>query len=80
LINWCSTPSRIDLWLLSALSAGLATLLFDLLSTAEAEVRSNVFDIQLLAGRLQLSLEWLEASQRLPSSCPVGFFGASTGN
>eukprot|EP00775_Hariotina_reticulata_P012115 gene12115-12254_t len=59
--------------------AGLATLLFDLLLPREAEMRSNVFDICLLANRLQLAVEWLVASHRLPDSFPLGFFGASTG-
>ena len=34
-------------------AAGLATLLFDLLTPAEALDRANVFDIELLAGRLR---------------------------
>ncbi|HCG00833.1 MAG TPA: hypothetical protein DEV93_09865, partial [Chloroflexi bacterium] len=38
----------------SALRArGMATLLFDLLTEPEAENRANVFDIRLLAGRLE---------------------------
>ena len=32
--------------------AGMATLLFDLLTDAEARDRSNVFDVPLLGGRL----------------------------
>ncbi len=57
----------------------LATLLFDLLSEDEAQDRSKVFDIALLAERLCEALDWLgerdgEAGQRR-----VGLFGASTG-
>lgn len=59
--------------------AGFATLLFDLLSVPEAQDRRNVFDISLLASRLQLAVEWLEVSHKLPSDFPLGFFGASTG-
>src|ERR1700741_2262174 len=39
--------------------AGLATLLLDLLEEAEAEGRKQVFDIELLAGRLQSASDWL---------------------
>lgn len=58
--------------------AGFATLLFDLLSNEEAEDRANVFDIALLAGRLDLAATWVRdmASWRHLS---LGFFGASTG-
>jgi pimeloyl-ACP methyl ester carboxylesterase len=57
--------------------AGIATLLFDLLTTEEAADRSNVFDIALLAARLRAAVAWLpsEASATLP----LGLFGASTG-
>jgi dienelactone hydrolase len=58
--------------------AGLATLLFDLLTEREAVDRSNVFDVGLLASRLVLSTRWLR--QRAETrSLPVGYFGASTG-
>jgi putative phosphoribosyl transferase len=58
--------------------AGLATLLFDLLTSVEAMDRANVFDIALLASRL------LAADARLPeceatAGLPIGYFGASTG-
>ncbi|MEU8737698.1 phosphoribosyltransferase [Streptomyces halstedii] len=56
-------------------SAGLGTLLFDLLTPAEEEDRANVFDIGLLAGRLADATGWL----RNRVSVPVGSFGASTG-
>jgi len=58
--------------------AGFATLLFDLLTPAEAEDRANVFDIDLLARRLLAATTWV----RDHPSCrglPVGLFGASTG-
>ncbi len=56
----------------------LATLLFDLLDPAEATDRANVFDIALLAERLQHATRWL---QRLPAArgLPIAYFGASTG-
>jgi putative phosphoribosyl transferase len=58
--------------------AGLGTLLFDLLTPAEADERANVFDIELLAGRLGAATDWLHG--RL-SECElaIGYFGASTG-
>lgn len=67
-----------------SLLAGLATLLFDLLSEEEAQNRHNVFDIGLLASRLQLAVEWMEAegthaAGKCPPDFPLGFFGASTG-
>ena len=58
--------------------AGLATLLFDLLTPAEERNRANVFDIEGLAGRLVDVTGWL-ASDPDTASLPVGFFGASTG-
>ena len=58
--------------------AGLATLLFDLLTPAEERNRANVFDIELLARRLVDVTGWL-AGQPDTASLPVGYFGASTG-
>ena len=58
--------------------AGLATLLFDLLSESEAADRANVFDIDLLGGRLLAATVWAQASETT-RSLPVGYFGASTG-
>ena len=58
--------------------AGLATLLFDLLLPDEAEDRHNVFDIPLLASRLEEALDWIRGNDRL-ASFTVGLFGASTG-
>lgn len=58
--------------------AGLATLLFDLLTGEEAEDRAKVFDVELLADRLVAATRWVagEASLR---GLPLGYFGASTG-
>jgi len=58
--------------------AGLATLLLDLLTPAEEGDRRNVFDIGLLASRLQLAVDW---AAQVPETqdLPVGYFGASTG-
>ena len=58
--------------------AGLATLLFDLLSPDEALERANVFDVELLAVRLLAATRW---ARRQPScrGLAVGYFGASTG-
>jgi putative phosphoribosyl transferase len=58
--------------------AGLATLLFDLLTPDEALDRRNVFDIPLLADRLLAATSRLEAEPRL-CHLPIGYFGASTG-
>ncbi len=58
--------------------AGMATLLFDLLTEAEAEDRANVFDIELLAGRLVQTIDWARGEPRL-AALPIGLFGASTG-
>jgi len=56
--------------------AGLGTLLFDLLTPAEEVDRANVFDIDLLAGRLSEVTAWLRKQGR-PER--IGYFGASTG-
>ena len=58
--------------------AGLATLLFDLLTAAEEHDRANVFDIDLLGGRLVEVTTWLRGQPAL-AGLPVGYFGASTG-
>ena len=57
---------------------GLGTLLFDLLSEAEAQDRENVFDIELLAGRLAVAAEWIRERPET-AHLPIGYFGASTG-
>lgn len=56
----------------------LATLLFDLLTPAEADDRDRVFDIALLASRLEATTRWLR-TQPVIGPLPVAFFGASTG-
>ena len=58
--------------------AGLATLLFDLLTVEEELHRRNVFDVGLLAGRLQAVTSWLRADPGV-GGMPMGWFGASTG-
>lgn len=58
--------------------AGLGTLLFDLLTPAEAQDRRNVFDIALLGGRVIEAVDWL-GLQRATAPLPLGLFGASTG-
>ncbi len=58
--------------------ASLATLLLDLLDEAEAEDRSNIFDIELLAGRLAMAANWVRHHRGL-NMLPIGLFGASTG-
>ncbi len=58
--------------------AGLGTLLLDLLTPDEEVDRTNVFDIELLAGRLTAATEWL-GTRSDTASCRIGYFGASTG-
>ena len=58
--------------------AGIATLLFDLLTEREAADRANVFDIQLLAERLRVATVWIRNSETT-RGLRVGYFGASTG-
>lgn len=61
---------------------GLATLLFDLLTSQEEKVDNyNMqlrFDIGLLATRLSGATSWLKTQKDL-GKMPVGYFGASTG-
>lgn len=57
---------------------GLATLLLDLLEEEEAEDRDKVFDIELLAERLQSAADWLNHESET-SGLRLGYFGASTG-
>jgi putative phosphoribosyl transferase len=56
----------------------LGTLLFDLLTEAEADNRRNVFDIPLLAQRLGHAIDFLRAHVET-GALPLGLFGASTG-
>jgi putative phosphoribosyl transferase len=58
--------------------AGLATLLLDLLEEDEAEDREKVFDIELLAERLQSAADWL-SQEPATTGLRLGYFGASTG-
>src|ERR1039458_7545060 len=62
--------------------AGLATLLMDLLTPEEEAVDAYTaalrFDIELLAGRLVGTTEWLLAQPRT-AQLRIGYFGASTG-
>jgi putative phosphoribosyl transferase len=59
--------------------AGLATLLFDLLTTEESRDRALVFDIPLLSRRLALATRWAEKHPQA-GHLPMGYFGASTGS
>lgn len=62
--------------------AGLATLLFDLLTPAEERIdrqtRALRFDIDLLANRLTGAVDWV-GSQASLRDLRIGLFGASTG-
>ncbi len=58
--------------------AGVATLLFDLLTSREELDRANVFDVELLADRLAEATRWARAQPEV-AGLPVGYFGASTG-
>ena len=55
-----------------------ATLLFDLLTPEESNIRKNVFDIPLLAERLRNSVFWLQKQLDF-NNAPIALFGASTG-
>ena len=59
-------------------SAGMATLLVDLLTPAEESARGPVFDVALLAGRLTAVARWVGAEPAC-AGLPLGYFGASTG-
>lgn len=62
--------------------AQLATLLFDLLTSAEEAIDNKTlalrFDIELLASRLLLATHWI-LQQPLTHKLSLGYFGASTG-
>ena len=58
--------------------AGLATLLFDLLTEREDRVYGTRFDITLLSERMLGAAEWALAEPATSALRP-GFFGASTG-
>ena len=63
-------------------SAGLGTLLFDLLTADEhaidQETRQLRFDIPLLAARLTAAVDWLDGTAPT-EGLAIGLFGASTG-
>ena len=62
--------------------AGLATLLFDLLTTEEEQIDDQTahlrFDIEFLAERLVAVTDWILKSPDT-SNLTIGYFGASTG-
>src|SRR5713226_8622310 len=62
--------------------AGLATLLFDLLTPEEESVdlytREHRFDISLLAERLVHATKWTKQQKKI-SDLRIGYFGSSTG-
>jgi putative phosphoribosyl transferase len=57
---------------------GLATLLLDLLTPREAADRTNVFNIPLLADRVEAGVDLVRA-RKDTAHLPVGLFGSSTG-
>lgn len=63
--------------------AGIATLLFDLLTPQEEQVdertREHRFDIALLTRRVEAAAEWTRGQPAL-KELALGFFGASTGS
>jgi dienelactone hydrolase len=63
--------------------AGIATLLFDLLTAEEEQVdvhtREHRFDIPLLTGRMQDATAWVQAQHEFRAA-RIGYFGASTGS
>lgn len=64
-------------------NAGLATLLFDLLTAQEeledSQTREHRFNIALLTQRMQEVTLWL-LQQDMFKDVPIGYFGASTGS
>ena len=59
-------------------SAGIGTLLMDLLTQQEDAVYETRFDIDLLTWRLERATQWL-MEQPQSKSLDIGYFGASTG-
>jgi len=63
--------------------AGLATLLFDLLTPEEELVDTRTaelrFDIDLLAERLDHATTWVKQQQQQTRDLRIGYFGSSTG-
>lgn len=79
-----SRRSPRNVWVATRLQqAGVATLLCDLLTSAEEErdihTREHRFDIPLLGNRLVHAGHWTTAQPEL-RALPLGFFGASTGS
>ena len=79
-----SRHSPRNVWVASRLQqAGMATLLFDLLTASEeardAHTREHRFDIALLARRLADATRWVDAEPQL-RDLAIGYFGASTGS
>lgn len=58
--------------------SGLATLLCDLLTEHEEHRRTDVFDVELLAARLDRVSTWARGRPEC-AALPLGYFGASTG-
>jgi dienelactone hydrolase len=58
--------------------AGIATLLFDLLTAEEDTIYENRFDIPLLTERLKATTRWVR-EQPETATLKIGYFGASTG-
>ena len=58
--------------------AGIATLLFDLLTEKEDEVYETRFNIQLLTKRLKDATKWV-MEQKETKKMKIGYFGSSTG-
>jgi putative phosphoribosyl transferase len=62
--------------------AGFATVLMDLLTAEEGAIdertRRHRFDIDLLAGRVAVAIDWMGREPRT-RALPAGLFGASTG-
>lgn len=58
--------------------AGLATLLFDLLTEDEDLIYENRFNIDLLAERLIAVTKWVKNNNEI-KNLKIGYFGASTG-
>jgi putative phosphoribosyl transferase len=63
-------------------AAKMGTLLLDLLTSDEelvdSSTRQHRFDIELLAGRVVVAIDWLREDPRTKAK-PIGLFGASTG-
>ncbi len=57
---------------------GLGTLLFDLLTASEDQMREHRFDIQLLTDRLVETTAWLQ-TRDATRGLHMGYFGSSTG-